>query len=150
MQETMFENVLVALDGSEHGARALRMAVGLAQRCRAGLVLLHAVQTSALRSDYDVMVARSARAVFEKIGREQADAILGEAEQAARAAGIERVERVVADGDPVKAVLGAVPRHDVGLVVVGTRGLSGLQEFALGSVAHKLTVAAPCPVLVVK
>ena len=38
----------------------------------------------------------------------------------------------------------------VELIVVGTRGLTGLREIAMGSVAHKMSVAAPCPVLIVK
>ena len=146
----MYTNILVALDGSEHAAHALNTAVDLATRCEAGLVLLHSVQSNPFRSDFGVMVTRSAREVLDRIGREQADAILGEAEQAARAAGIDRVTRVVGEGDPVKAALKAIPENGVDLVVVGTRGLTGLHEIALGSVAHKMTVVAPCPVLVVK
>jgi nucleotide-binding universal stress UspA family protein len=96
------------------------------------------------------MVTRSAREVLDRIGREQADAILGEAEHTARAAGVDKVTRVVGEGDPVKAALKAIPENGVDLVVVGTRGLTGLHEIALGSVAHKMTVVAPCPVLVVK
>ena len=146
----MFNRIMVALDGSEHADHAVRTAIELAQRCEAALILFHAVQVHPFRSDYDVMVVRSAREVFERIGREQADAILAEAENAAKNAGISNVSRIVGKGDPVKAILKVIPDASVDMVVVGTRGLSGLHEIALGSVAHKLSVAAPCPVLIVK
>ena len=146
----MFDKVLVALDGSEHAAMALQTSIRLAQRCDAALILFHSVQVSAFRSDYDFRVVESAREVYRRIGREQADAILQEAEDTARAAGIVNVTRVVGDGDPVKALLKVIHGTPVDLIVVGTRGLTGLREIAMGSVAHKMTVAAPCPVLIVK
>lgn len=146
----MFNKILVALDGSAHAQRALHSAIELAHRCESELVLLHAVQAHAFRSDYDARVIRSAREVFDRVGREQADAILGEAEKEAEAAGLAPVERVLVEGDPVKVILDAVSSLPVDLVVVGTRGLSGLREITLGSVAREISLAAPCRVLIVK
>lgn len=36
------------------------------------------------------------------------------------------------------------------ILVIGTRGMTGLREITMGGVAQKMAVAAPCPVLVVK
>ena len=146
----MFDRILVALDGSDHAAHALRMATQLAQRCNATLVLFHAVEVNPFRSDYDIRVVESAREVYRRIGMEQADAILKEAEDIARGAGLGNVVRVIGEGDPVKSVLKVARETPVDLMVVGTRGLTGLREIAMGSVAHKISVAAPCPVLIVK
>lgn len=146
----MFDKVLVALDGSDHAQRALQMAANLAQRCDAALILFHSVEVNAFRSDYDRRVIESAREVYRRIGMEQADAILREAEDVARAAGLNKVTRVVGEGDPVKAMLKITRETPVDVLVVGTRGLTGLREIAMGSVAHKMSVAAPCPVLIVK
>lgn len=146
----MFSTVMVALDGSEHAAQALRMAAQLAQRCDSTLVLFHAVEINAFRSDYDMRVVDSAREAYRRIGMEQADAIMREAEDAAKAAGVKQVRRAVGEGDPVKAILKVTRDTPVDLIVVGTRGLTGLRELAMGSVAHKISVAAPCPVLIVK
>jgi nucleotide-binding universal stress UspA family protein len=150
MEMDMFDKVLVALDGSDHAQHALQMATKLAQRCNAGLVLFHSVEINAFRSDYDRRVVESAREVYRRIGREQADAILQEAEDVARAAGLNDVTRAIGEGDPVKAMLKITRETPVDLLVVGTRGLTGLREIAMGSVAHKMTAAAPCPVLIVK
>lgn len=146
----MFDRVLVALDGSEHAAKALHTATQLALRCNANLVLFHAVEVNPLRSDYDMRVVQSAREAYRRIGLEQAEAILAEAETAARAAGLEKIERAIGEGDAVKALLKRLREQPVDLVVVGTRGLTGLRELAMGSVAHKMSITAPCPVLIVK
>jgi len=36
------------------------------------------------------------------------------------------------------------------LIVIGTRGLSGLKHMLLGSIAERVVQRAPCPVLTVK
>lgn len=146
----MFDKILVALDGSDHAKHALTMSVELATRCESELTVFHAIQYNPFRSDYDVCVAKTAREVFEKIGREQADSILDEAEQYANQKGVTKLIRTVGEGDPVKAILKAVENHPIDLVVIGTRGMSGLREISMGSVAHKISVASPTPVLVVK
>ena len=150
LETAMFNKILVALDGSDHATKALQTAVELAIRCDATLVLCHAVQTPQLRADYDKVVAKKAQKIYRQIGKERADDILGAAEKVARKAGLSEVERLVQDGDPVKALLKAIDKASADLLVIGTRGMTGLREIAMGGVAHKVTVAAPCPVLVVK
>jgi nucleotide-binding universal stress UspA family protein len=41
-------------------------------------------------------------------------------------------------------------REQADLLVLGTRGMSGLRQIIVGSVAHKVTIAAHAPVLVTK
>ena len=79
----------------------------------------------------------------------------------------ELVDGIVADlkdqdvnvlGEVIRAPLGQTPRvilnvardEDVGLIVMGTRGLSDWGRLLMGSVAHKVVHLAECPVLVVR
>jgi len=43
-----------------------------------------------------------------------------------------------------------ISRQNVDLIVIGTRGLSGLKHLLLGSIAKRVVQKAPCPVLTVK
>lgn len=52
--------------------------------------------------------------------------------------------------DPTDAVLDAVAADDVEVLVVGTRRRGPLGKFVLGSMAQKLILDAPVPVLTVK
>lgn len=147
----MFTKILVALDGSDHAQKALEMAVRLTQRCQGELILFHAIQLSALRGDYHAMVTPAARDIYHQLGRQQADAILKQAKVTAKEMGLETVTQVIVKADSsAKAILAAADSAGVDLVVVGTRGLTGLREMTMGSVAHKVAAAANCPVLIVR
>ncbi len=146
----VFRKVLVAVDGSAHAERALEAAFELARRCQSELVLFHAIELSPMRADLEGRVDEAARQMYRRVGGELAEQILAEAEQRARENSLERVRRLAEFGDAAKAIDDAARREGVDLIVVGTRGLTGLHGLALGSVAHKITSMAPCPVMVVR
>jgi universal stress protein A len=60
------------------------------------------------------------------------------------------VETHVSAHDPVSAILELTRSLPVDLVVMGTRGLTGIKHVLLGSVAERTVRLAPCPVLTVK
>jgi len=147
----MFDKILVALDGSEHAQKALETAVKLAQRCDGELMLFHAIQLSALRGDFHAMVTPAARKIYRGLGREQGEAILDSAEKTAKEMGLKKIVRSIVESDSTaQSILTAADSAGVNLLVVGTRGLTGLREMAMGSVAHKITSAAKCPVMIVR
>jgi len=145
----MFRRILVAVDGSDHASRALEVALELAARCEAQLVLFHAVELHPMRADLERMVDEAARQIYERVGLELAEAVLDRAEEKVRAAGLQ-AERRTATGSAAQAIVDAAERGKVDLIVVGTRGLTGVHGLALGSVAHKVTSMAGCPVMVVR
>ena len=50
----------------------------------------------------------------------------------------------------LNTILEYVEEHNITLIVVGTRGRSGIKKMLLGSVASGLVTYASCPVLVIK
>ncbi len=146
----MFDRIMVALDGSDHASHALDVAVAMAMRCGSRLVLFHAIAPHPLQADLSRLADAAAREVYQHIGMEVAEQILAAAEQRARAAGITRIRKVTDEGSPSPAIVRAADREGIDMIVVGTRGLTGLKELALGSVAHNVTAMSRCPVLVVK
>lgn len=147
----MFSKILVALDGSEYSDKALDVAVQMAMRCDANLILFHAMHLRPLRAEYEsIVVNKKAKDVYKQIGQEQGEAILDAAEKAATEAGLTNVTRLVVEGRPASSIVKAVDDTETKLVIIGTRGLSALHQITMGSVAHKVTVAASCPVMVVR
>jgi nucleotide-binding universal stress UspA family protein len=55
----------------------------------------------------------------------------------------------IATGIPSEEVLAAAEAEDTDLIVVGTRGKTGLEHVVLGSTAERIIRTAPCPVLAV-
>jgi nucleotide-binding universal stress UspA family protein len=66
-----------------------------------------------------------------------------------RLAGME-ADAELREGDPAHEIVLSARHHGAGLVVVGTRGQTGLRRLILGSVARKVLLHAPCSVLIVR
>ncbi len=59
-------------------------------------------------------------------------------------------ETLIKFGSPAQSIISLAKDEKFNLIVVGSRGLSGLSEFLLGSVSNKISHAATIPVLIVK
>jgi nucleotide-binding universal stress UspA family protein len=54
-------------------------------------------------------------------------------------------------GDPAEVILSVAKAHGADLIVIGSKGLSGLSRLrALGSVARRVSEHSTCPVLIVR
>ncbi|CAE6740054.1 universal stress protein [Nitrospira defluvii] len=60
------------------------------------------------------------------------------------------VDHVFAEGSPAEAILSAAERHRADLIVMGSKGLTGIDRFLIGSVSRKVARHGPCSVLVVR
>jgi nucleotide-binding universal stress UspA family protein len=78
-----------------------------------------------------------------------ADGVLARATRELEAEGVE-VEMHAREGDPADVIIRVAEEKDAELIVVGSRGLTGLQRFLLGSVSSKLSHHAPTSLMVVR
>ena len=141
-----FQTILVATDFSSHSEQALATAIDLAKRLGAGIRLVHAFDLPLpLLSPYEVAVPDA----YLEETRKAAAGRLAEAEERVRAAGLE-VESQMREVPAAEAICEAAEAAGADLVVLGTRGHSGLKHLVLGSVAERTLRLAPCPVLAVK
>jgi nucleotide-binding universal stress UspA family protein len=137
----MFEKILLAVDGSEHSAKAVDVAGDLARRYDGEVVVLHVREHEITwGADIDIETAAEARSLVDGVVRRLKDA------------------GVNVRGEVVRVPLGQIPRaildmtveEGAGLIVMGTRGLSDWGRLLMGSVAHKVVHLAEVPVLVVR
>lgn len=54
------------------------------------------------------------------------------------------------DGNPAKLILSKAKKEKCDAIVMGSRGLSGIAEFFLGSVSTKVAQYSSIPVFIVK
>jgi len=144
---TRFQNILVPVDFSDHSAKAIEMAVDIAKAFGSAKIhLLHCYQIQPVGiSPYGLVVPES----FDRDIREAAGRRLDESRQKVEAEGVE-VEAKLSAMLPSIAIGDAVSEVDADLVVMGTRGLSGIKHVLLGSVAERTLRTVACPVLTVK
>ena len=137
----MYDRILVATDGSETARAAVDHAIDLAAVHDA---TLHALYVLHLRPSLEPNVGM----VYDHLEAVGEDATAHVAESAAQQ-GVEVVEST-ADGTPHRRTLDYVDEHDVDLVVMGTRGRTGLEHALVGSVAERVVRLSPVPVLTVR
>lgn len=141
-----FRKILVPVDFSTHSSRALQTAIELAKAFGAKLHLLHCYQINVgAISPYGLVIPES----FDRDIREAATKQLEQWRDKVTAQKIE-VESEVSPLFPSEAIASIAERIGADLIVMGTRGLSGIKHVMLGSVAERTVRIAPCPVLTLK
>lgn len=143
---SMPRTILVATDFSRHARLAFEAGVGLAERAGASLHLVHALEVPLpIFEPYAVAVPAEFIGQARKAAQEHLDGLVEEA----RAKGLSADAHL---GEVPAAPAVAARAREVGadLVVVGTRGHTGLKHVLLGSVAERTVKEAPCSVLTVK
>ena len=138
------ETIVVGTDGSESAARAVREAARLARMTGARLIIVSAFSDL---HPYREHVESSGREHLVHLG-DVADQLLMRA--AAEANDDIEAETVSRQGDPAQVLADVATEENAQLIIVGDRGLSGVERFMLGSVSHKVSHHAPCSVLIVR
>ena len=137
--------IVVPTDFSAEAAEACRLATELARRFGASITLLHCYQINPGGiSPYGILLPES----LDNELRQEANRRLEELREKAAAEGVEvttRLESVM----PSLGIAECVDDVNADLIVMGTRGLSGLQHVMLGSVAERTLRTAKVPVLTV-
>ena len=173
----MFKTIVCPLDGSDHASKALALAIDLAKKYDARLLLVHVllrgVEATALKrfaeiegltktaaaeihrvmgvdSRVEIAHLRDQQSVSSGVLVDIAEHILGAAKLEAQDAGVQRVSEKVLDGDAAKGILEYAEQEGADCIVMGSRGLSDIKALLLGSVSQKVTYLAPCTCIAVK
>lgn len=139
----MYQNILLAADGSENALRAATEAVKIACiNSESKIVIVHVVDLSKSRND---ILHAQGKEELEFSRRKKLVPI----EDKIRSSKI-TYEVVMLRGEPGPCIIDYANQGSFDMVIIGSRGLNALQEMVLGSVSHKVLKRVKCPVLVVK
>ncbi len=139
----MFKKMLVAVDGSTYAEHAVEYASMIAKKFGSELVLIHAVVNPIYA--YEGIVISPSIERLEQAGKD----ILNRNLMIAEKAGVQAKTRLVVV-HPAEEIAKVANEEGFDLLVVGSRGLSTVKAFLLGSISEKLSRLAKCPVLIVK
>lgn len=138
--------ILVPIDFSANAQAVLEWAAHLAEEHGSQLLLLHVYH---LPVDFQQLEGAYLPPDFWTQVKSDAQENLERAAAPLRARGL-RVETVVREGYPATAIEEEAKARHADLIVIGTRGHTGVKHLLLGSVAERVVQKAPCPVLAVK
>ncbi|RDW21554.1 universal stress protein [Oceanobacillus chungangensis] len=140
-----YNNIVVAVDGSEAAEIAFKKSLDIAKRNNARLVLAHVVdsRTFATAEAYDRSLADRA----EEYAKELLDSYV----ENAKSAGVTDLVRCIEYGSPkVKIAKNIAKDFNADLIICGATGMNAVERFLIGSVSESITRYAECDVLVVR
>jgi nucleotide-binding universal stress UspA family protein len=144
----MFRNVLVAIDGSPHGAAALTEAIDVVKQNNARMTIMTSVPDPSawLLSggpasggvDYEALAADT-ESEYRTLLDSAVDQVPAEIP----------VTKVLAHGRPANRILKQLKEGGHDLVIMGSRGRGEVRSLILGSVSHEVLNASPAAALIV-
>ena len=152
----MFKKILVAMDGSELSKKALDSALDIAERFSAQVVILSVVEHSALQmTGFPALIPTTAYTTamsdFSKEYIEHHRNLLSKALKHAKDSKPNlKISTKLMEGRPTNTIVKEAKDNNFDLIVMGSRGLSGITRFFLGSVSDGVVNEAECPILIVK
>ena len=144
------ETLLVPVDFSKHSRKALLYAAELGRVFGAKLHLLHCYGIEMVQAfPYDPPYLTNLPPDFDDRVREAAESKLADFRKEVEDLGI-AVEIHLSKLFPSDAILRTAEEIQADMIVMGTRGRTGLEHVLLGSVAERTIRIAPCPVVSIK
>jgi nucleotide-binding universal stress UspA family protein len=138
----MYDRILLPTDGSETASTAATAAITLASRFDAELHIIYVIETESLP-----YVSPNVRDELAQRGHEA----VAEVSDRATDYGIDMTTTIVEEDKPAhRGILEYADTHEIGLIVMGTYGRTGLGRLILGSVTEQTLRAADVPVMTVR
>ncbi len=137
-QKPKVEKILTAVDGSKYAEKALEYAVQLAQIYSANLALLHVEE--------DKLIRIGGPQVVDCVGT-VGECILNDASTKVQGVSF---DKMLEYGSPAEIIIKVAKKANVDLIVVGSRGLSSVRRYLLGSVSDDISMHARSSVLIVR
>lgn len=147
MKKPTITRILIPMDFSETGYLALEHGVFMASLFKAELYLLHVMELFELPYTlYDPLLVRPTDDEFQN----NINKSMNEQAQKIRAHHGLSVVPMVSRGRVVTEIVETAKDKKIDLIVMGTHGAKGFEEFFIGSNAHRTVTVAPCPVITIQ
>jgi nucleotide-binding universal stress UspA family protein len=146
------KRLLVAIDHSGYKNKIVSTAFELAKGLGAEIFALHIVDKASLGAAGALLGYYRGGKIeaYEEEMKIQAQKLLDEVRNAGATAGINVSTTVIINQSVSSAIVEYAEQNHIDLILVGTKGMSGIEKFLMGSVASNVIGHAHCSVLAVR
>ena len=149
-ERILIKKVIVALDGSESANQALDLALDVAEKYTADILLLSIFHSYLCRVRPSYLTPEEIQPCLEK-QKAYHEKVLSEAlKKVNRLKPNLNVSTKLKEGRPTDKIIETAKEGNFDLIVMGSRGIGGITQLLLGSVSDRVADHAPCAVLIVK
>jgi nucleotide-binding universal stress UspA family protein len=145
----MFRNILVPLDGSENAYRTLKYAAKLAKNFDSQIKVLSVFRHHSYIEKSISMVRPREPENLDDVLSAYAKEVVSKGKAILQEQGVKNIRGFVKMGTASKKILEFAKKHEIDLIIIGSKGNSDLKGYLLGGVSHKVTGLAKGPVMVV-
>ncbi len=145
----MFEKILIPVDGSEESKKAVAIAKEMVENFGSSATLIYVLPpltliASAAPGEEKILQAIPELINFrQKEGSDILDRMIKEFPSG-------KAQKVLLEGHPARCIINYAKEGNFDLIIIGSRGMSRIAGFLLGSVSDAVVHHAHCPVLVVR
>ncbi len=144
----MYKKILVPLDGSATAIMAAAQAIDIAEKYGAQVTFLHVCPNFSFMNEFSIHAAIDYTQLKEEF-TVQGEKILADALAKFPDTQV-IINKKLVWGYPSEEIIQEANDGGYDLIVTGSRGLSAIKGYLMGSVSNRVTKHAPCPVLVVR
>lgn len=167
-----YTNILMPYDGSNISGEALEVAKMIAKQQDAQLTVIYVHDYSTSESIWPLVTSSGDPNLLQvQTNTEVSPVPVDSPEEVTYANNVESADNIpdtmiasaksrmsndmnvkyeVLNGNPAKEITKYTEEHDIDLVVMGGRGLSGLRKFTMGSVSNKVSNEISCSIMIVR
>ncbi len=140
------KNILIPTDFSETANLAVAHGANMAHLFNAKIFLLHSVETTLYTGGPgEPVLVQEAEKVYQ-MGVAELKKVAEEISSKYKV----DITQLTVSGKPAAAITDAIKENNIDIIVMGTHGASGFEEFFMGSNAHKVVNLAHCPVISIR
>jgi nucleotide-binding universal stress UspA family protein len=149
--QRLINKILLPIDGSEGALKAAEVAIVIARGVIAEILAIHVIQERSIFLSLGPEFPYIPPAEFWEKAEEEAMTFLKPVQEMCERSKVRLKTKVIrSKTSVVDAICRVAGEEKCDLIVMGTRGMTGIRKFLLGSVASGVITYAPCPVMVVR
>jgi nucleotide-binding universal stress UspA family protein len=141
--------ILIPYDFSETAELALEHAVFMAKLHRAEIVVAHVVESFSFASAISSAFSKSQSEFDDKMASTANEKLQSLVEKLHHDSGM-TVSYRTESGKIYKKIVAIAEEATADIIIMGTHGVSGFQDFLVGSNTYRVVMASPCPVISVQ
>jgi nucleotide-binding universal stress UspA family protein len=147
--EVTVKKILTPIDRSGYKEKILAYAISLGKAWGAELTVIHVIDPG--RGVPGGRVKEKEREREEEAKREAEVLVLNTIDPLIRKQGINIKKEVIEESDTVeKAIIDYAKKNNIDVIVIGTKGMTAVEEYFFGSVANAVIHHAHCPVFAIR
>lgn len=143
------KRILVPIDFSEEASNSIHFALKIAYKTGAKVFLFHANHIPVVASDSPFSVYEATAESGEKAALEQLDSLKEKWEKHLNLDKKIEIEIIVELGFAVEEILELVDKKNIDLIIMATKGASGIAKAFFGTNTERIIKSSNCPVLLI-